>query len=284
MANSFHDLKSLTIGSSERGTENNRFALFLICTAGLSVFNTFLLLFNAVSTNNIANRPLPTMVQTVNGKTLEMTALEGKNRSPQFIKEFTAITLTRLFTWSRYFQPTSAEDARRPKIDPGVPIESKTAKVLVPTNVWAASFTLASKFREEFLGETVAPLLSKLGVTQGQSEVSISILDVQDPIEVKGNADERLWKVKVIANLILRAADNMPERTIPFNKTIYLQAIYPASSQAATASDLAHVVAMAHASGLQIYAIEKYDAQDTKPAIVVPTVTAPATVPPQSVK
>ena len=279
MSDSFHELKSLTkIRPHSQATENNRFALFVLVTCGLSIFNTLLLVINAFSTNNIANRPLPTMVQTINGKTIQVTAFEAKNRSPQFIKDFTAMTLTKLFTWSRYLPPSTTEDMRRPKIDPGTPIESKLAKGLVPTTVWAGSFALSDKFREEFLGETIAPLLTKLGVLQGQSEVTISILDLQDPIEVKGNADERLWKVRVVANLILRSAANVPEKTIPFNKIIYVRAIYPAAlAQTTTPGDLAQVVAMAQSSGLQIYAVEGYQTDDIKPPVSQPsTGSAPA--------
>ena len=110
------------------------------------------------------------------------------------------------------------------------------------------------------------------------SEVTISILDLQDPIEVKGNADERLWKVKVVANLILRSAANVPEKTIPFNKIIYVRAIYPAAlAQTTTPGDLAQVVAMAQSSGLQIYAVEGYQTDDIKPPVSQPsTGSAPA--------
>ncbi|WP_373543519.1 hypothetical protein [Chamaesiphon sp.] len=273
MADTFNELKSLTkIRPHSQATENNHFALFVLVTGGVAILNTLLLVINAFSINNVANRPLPTMVQTINGKTIQVTAFESKNRSPQLIKDFTAMTLSKLFTWSRYLPAATTEEMRRPKIDPGASIESKSAKGLIPTTVWAGSFALSDKFREEFLGETIAPLLTKLGVLQGQSEVTISILDLGDPIEVKGNSDERLWKVNVVANLILRSAANVSEKTIPFNKTIYVKAIYPATlPQAATPGDLAQVVAIAQSSGLQIYAVERYQADDLKP----PAVTAP---------
>jgi hypothetical protein len=272
MTDSFDSLKSLTkIKPHAQSTENNRFALFVITTFGLAVFNTLLLLINAFSTNTIANRPLPTMVQTINGKTIQVTAFEAKNRSPQLIKDFTANTLVKLFTWSRYLPPATTEEMRRPRIDPGAVIETKSSKVAIPTTVWAGSFALADKFREEFLGETIAPLLAKLGVLQGQSEVTISILDLQDPVEVKGNADERLWKVRVVANLILRSAAGVADKTIPFNKTIYIKAIYPATlAQNATPGDLAQVVAMAESSGLKIYAIEHSQSEDTRPPTTQP--------------
>jgi hypothetical protein len=270
MSDSFHDLKSLDkIRPHHQATQSNRFALFVLVTAGLSIFNTLLLLINAFTTSGIANRPLPTMVQLANGKTIEVSAFEGKNRSPQLIRDFTVATMTRLYTWQRYLPLAIGDDPHNPKVDPGAPVESKSGKTLVPTSVWAASFALSDKFREEFLGESVAPLLAKLGVLQGQSEVSLRILDLQDPIEVKGDGNERLWRVNLISNIVLRSSANVPEKIIPLNKTIYLRAIYPTAISDATKSadnkDLAKVVAMAGASGLQIYAVENIKVEDTQP-------------------
>jgi hypothetical protein len=275
---SFKDLAVLTnIRPHGQATENNRFAMFVLATFGLGVFNTFLLLTNAFSTNSIANRPLPTMVQLVNGKTIQVSSFEGKNRSPQLIKDFTVSTLTKLFNWQKYLPLTTTDDPRHPKVDPGAPIESKSGKSLVPTAVWAASFSLSDKFRQEFLGESIAPLLNKLGILQGQSEVSLSILDLQDPVEVKGDGTERLWKVNIVANLILRSTADVPEQVVPWNKTVYLKAIYPSSlndiKKSGADKDLAQVIAMAGSSGLQIYAIEKLEVRDTQPMQSAETTT-----------
>jgi hypothetical protein len=282
MSDSFKDLAILTKIHPNNGVQNNKIALFILVTLGISVFNLILLLFQGLSLNGIAHRPMPTMVQLVNGKTIEVKAFEGKDRSPQLIKDFTISSLNKLFTW-RYFLPVAAgEDPRRPQLDPGVPIESKTAKVLIPTSVWGASWALADKFREEFLGGSIAPLMSQLQILQGKSEVAFVPLDIQDPVAVKGDGGERLWKIKIVANLVYRATSDASEKVIPFNKTVYLRAVESPSLTDVDSSankdrkDLARVIAMARSAGLEIYAIEDYKADDSKPILPNLNPTNPA--------
>lgn len=274
MSDSFKELAVLTKFHHTSGTQNNRIALFILVTLGISIFNLLLLLFQAVSINGVARRPMPTMVQLVNGKTIEVRSLEGKNRSPQLIKDFTVSSLNKLFTWHRYLPMTTGDNPRRPQVDPGVPIESKTGKILVPTSVWGGSWVLADKFREEFLGSSVAPLMAQLQVLQGKSEVAFIPLDIQDPVEVKGSGDERLWKIQLVANLVYRSAldPTATEKVVPLNKTIYLRAVTPPSLDDTNSlpdkdRDLSRVIAMARSAGLEIYAIEEYAAQDSKPIL-----------------
>lgn len=273
MSDSFKELAVLTKIHHTNGTQNNKIALFILVTLGISVFNLLLLLFQAISLNGVAHRPMPTMVQLANGKTIEVKAFEGKDRSSQLIKDFTVSSLSKLFTW-RYFLPVAAgENPRQPQLDPGVPVESKTGKVLVPTSVWGGSWTLADKFREEFLGGSIAPLMAQLQILQGKSEVAFLPLDIQDPVEVRGNSNERLWKIQIVANLVYRATADASEKVVPFNKTVYLRAVEPPSLTEVDAStskdrkDLARVIATARAAGLEIYAIEDYKTQDSKPIL-----------------
>jgi hypothetical protein len=267
MSDAFKDLAVLT-KIHPNTSQNNRLALVTLITLGLGVFNTLFLLVTAVNSSRLANRPLPAFVQLADGKSLEVKALEGKNRPPQLIKNFTTTTLTKLFTWQRYLPLTDEDDPRKPKLDPGIPVEAVESKLLIPTSVWGASFGLEENFRKEFIGKSLAPLLTELGILQGKSEVALSILDVQPPVEVKSEVEnERLWKVKVVANLIVRSTTDVPEKLVPMNKTIYLRAIAPAVpiTPNQPGGDLAQVVAMAASAGLQIYAIEAYQTGDTKP-------------------
>jgi hypothetical protein len=284
MADSFKELTVLTKTSHDRGTQNH-IALFILVTLGISVFNLILLLIQAIGMNNLAHRPMPTMVQTINGKSIEVTAFEGKNRSPQLIKDFTVSTFTKLFVWQQYLPLSANDDPHHPQIDPGVPVESKSGRLLVPTTVWGGSFALSDKFREEFLGNAMAPLMSSLQVLQGRSEVAFIPLDIQDPIEVKGNGDERLWKVKLVANLAIRSTPDAAARIVPFNKDIYVRAVLPPSLTDAKSTatpdgkDLAQIIAMNRASGLEIYGIEDYELQDTKPSLPNSLSIAPVNAP-----
>jgi hypothetical protein len=80
-------LKELTIlRNSNRDVDTtNKVGLFILVTLGISIFNLILLIIKTIGMNSLAHRPLPTMVQLVNGKTIEVTSSEGKNRSPQLI-------------------------------------------------------------------------------------------------------------------------------------------------------------------------------------------------------
>lgn len=282
MSDSFKDLVVLTKLDRSRGNEN-KIGLFILVTLGISVFNLILLLVQAMGINGIAHRPMPTMVQLVNGKTIEVKAYEGKDRSPQLIKDFTVGSLNKLFTWRQYLPVAAGDDPRRPQADPGVPVESKTGKILIPTSVWGGSWMLADKFREEFLGNSIAPLMAQLQILQGKSEVAFIPLDIQDPVEVKGNGDERLWKIQIVANLVYRATldATATEKVVPFNKTVYLRAVVPPSltdvdsAASKDRKDLSRVIAMARSAGLEIYAIEEYTPQDTKPILPDLTPTAP---------
>jgi hypothetical protein len=289
MADSFKELTILRNSNREVDT-TNKVGLFILVTLGISIFNLILLIIQAIGMNSLAHRPLPTMVQLVNGKTIEVTSFEGKNRSPQLIKDFTLDTLRKLFTWRQHLPLTATDDPRHPQVDPGVPVESKSGKLLIPTTVWGGSFGLADRFREEFLGSSIAPLMTQLQVLQGRSEVAFIPLDIQDPVEIKGDANERLWKVNLVANLVYRATSDSIEKVVPFNKTIYLRSVIPPSlvdvdvAAAKDSKNLARVVAMARSSGIEIYAIEKTDAQDTKPilpnAVPVTPTTSPASATP----
>lgn len=267
MSDAFKELAVLT-KIHPNASQNNRFALFVLGTLGLGIFNSLFHLITAININQAANRPLPTLVQMANGKSIEVKAFEGKERSPQLIKSFTSSSLTKLFTWQRYLPLTIHDDPHKPRVDPGVPVEAGESKLLIPTNVWGASFTLEENFRKHFIGKSIAPLLTQLGILQGKSEVALSILDLQHPVEVKSDReDERLWKIKMVANLIVRSDADVPEKVVPMNKTIYLKAIEPAvmPDPHQPGGDLAQVVAIAQAAGLQIYAIEDYQTEDTKP-------------------
>jgi hypothetical protein len=284
MSDSFKELTVLT-KINHSGSQNNRVALFILVTLGISIFNFILLLVQAIGMNGIANRPMPTMVQLTNGKTIEVKAFEGKNRSPQLIKDFTIISLTKLFTWRQHLPMTANDSPRHPQLDPGVPVESKSGKILIPTAVWGGSFALADKFREEFLGGSIAPLMSQLQILQGKSEVAFVPLDIQDPVEIKGDGNERLWKVQFVANLIYRSNSDATEKVVPFNKTIYLRAVIAPNLTDADATtkdrqDLARVIAMSRSAGLEIYAIEDYKSQDTKP--ILPDLTPTPTESPAS--
>jgi hypothetical protein len=248
--------------------EKNLVALCTLGTLGVSTLGLIISMMALGTANTIANKPMPTLVQTTSGKTMAIEVLDGKLRSPKLLQDFTVKTLTNLFTWRSFLIPISQEEMRTLKVDPGVAIESDgTASLKLPTPVWAASFAISDDFRKDFLGKHLAPLTTTLKVLQGSSETAFIPISVQEPIEVKGgNPNERLWKVKVVANLAIRTAANVPETLVPFNKDIYLRVVNPPLmpdlNHLDPKTDLQAVIAIARSSGLEVYGMEDISKQD----------------------
>ena len=259
--------KSDRFGSTQE-RERNFVALCSLATLGISAVGLLVSIMALSTANTIANKPMPTLVQTTSGTTMQIKSLEGKDRSNEAIKDFTVKTFTNLFTWRVFLIPTNQEEMRSPKADPGVPVEIEgTASLKLPTPVWGASFTIADDFRKEFLGKYLAPLITNLKILQGASEVAFIPISIQDPIEVKSNnPDIKQWKVKMVANLAIRTTANLPETLVPFNQDIYLQSvtppIVPDLSHLDPKTDLQAVIAIARSPGLQIIGMEKFTPQD----------------------
>lgn len=248
--------------------EKNLVALCSLITLGVSTIGLFISVLALNAANTIATKPMPTLVQTLNGKTIEIKAMDGKQRSNQLLQDFTVKTLTDLFTWRVYLMPTSPTEVRTPKVDPGVAIEAEGRTDLkIPSPVWAASFAISDDFRKEFLSKQIAPLTTSLKILQGSSDVAFIPVSIQDPIEVKSNKpDEKLWKVKIVANLAIRTAPNVPETLVPINKDIYLRAVIPPVmpdvSRLDAKTDLQAVTAIARSAGVEIYGMEDFSKQD----------------------
>jgi hypothetical protein len=253
---------------SDREQEKNFAALCALVALGVSTAGLIVSILTLNAANTIANKPMPTLVQTVNGKTMEIKAFDGKVRSERAIQDFTVKTLTNLFTWRVYLIPSNQDEMRSPKADPGVAIESDgTANLKLPSPVWGASFAISDDFRKDFLGKQLAPLITTLKVLQGSSEVAFVPVSIQDPIEIKTNKpDEKLWKVKIVANLAVRTAVNVPETLVPFNKDVYIRAVIPPImpdvSRLDSKTDLQAVTAIARSAGLEIYGMEDFSKED----------------------
>jgi len=136
----------------------------------------------------------------------------------------------------------------------------------LPTPVWAASFAISDDFRKDFLGKSLAPLTTSLKILQGSSYVAFMPISIQDPVEVKGTSEEKLWRVKVVGNLAIRTAQNVPETIVPINKDIYVRAIVPPIlpdlEKVDGKTDLQAVTAIARSYGLEIYGMEDFSRDD----------------------
>jgi hypothetical protein len=243
--------------------------LVALCSLGaliVSSIGVFISLFTLGVANRIASKPLPVLVQTLNGKNIKIRAEEGRDRSPKAIKFFVTTTLTSLFTWRVHYLTNAPDEPQAKKIDPGVPVEvTGGAALKIPASVWGASFAVSDEFRKDFIGKDLAPMITQLKIIQGSSYVAFMPSVIQDPIEVKtNNPNEKLWMVKVVANLVVKTNADVPETLIPFNKDIYVRAIdppIPPEIGVDPETDLQAVIALARSKGLEIYGMEEFSAQ-----------------------
>jgi hypothetical protein len=258
--------KKRSKGASDQEQEKNWVAILALVAMGISALSLLIQVLSYAGINRIATKPNPTLVQTIDGKSITITALQGKERSPEVIRKFTLSTMEKLFNWRVYLLPTNSEEMRTPKIDPGMPIVSKgQSNLKLPTPVWKSSFAISDDFRDAFITEHLAPLIAALKVLQGTSEVAFIPVSAEDPVPVVGSSNEKLWKVKIVANLAIRTSQSVPETLIPFNKTIFIRAVEPPTAQdekLTTANDMQTAISVARNAGLEIYGLRDYDKED----------------------
>jgi hypothetical protein len=265
--------------SQQDEKERNLRALCDLATLGISTLGLCVSIAALFTARTIANKPMPSLVQTLSGKAMKVEATNDYERSPRVIKYFVLNTLTNLFTWRVNYLPPSAENPRG-AIDPGVPVEvDGKASVKIPTSVWGASFAISDDFRKDFLGKSLAPLIANLKIVEGSSYVSFIPGVIQDPIEIKGkDPNERRWKVKVVGTLAVKTAINVPETLVPINKDIYVRAVAPPIPPDPNAvdakSDMQTVIAIARSSGMEIDMMEDYAPQTIPSTERTPTPTS----------
>jgi hypothetical protein len=219
--------------------------------------------------NTLEAKEVAPLVQTIDGKTIHVRALQGQERPPEVIKAFTENTLRDLFTWRQYLLPQTAAEWQNPKIDLGIVVDAgEQASLKVPSPVWVSSFAVSNSFRQEFLGKHLAPLITGLKVLQGTSTVGFMPLYIQEPIPVPNNHGRKTWKVKIVANLSIRTRPDVPATEVPWDYDVYVEAVSPTTPGLGAklpdkfAPDLQSAIDVSRASGLQIVGLEPFQRQD----------------------
>jgi hypothetical protein len=228
---------------------------------------------------NLANKPLPSLVQTSDGKTMRILAQNSDQRSPEVLKNTVIIALTKLLTWRSFSIPTNAKEMLSPKPDIGIEIPPKGLGTggKVPTSVYEASFYLTSDFQEPFISN-LASLVKEAGVFTANAQVSFEILSISDnPISL----GQGLWRVDIVGNLV-RLLPNKTITRLKFNKQVFLKAVPPSPilDQANTPEALlSKLVAEGSATGVKIYAIRDLDVTNINlyPNTPSPAATLPST-------
>ena len=228
----------------------NLFGMFVFGALGLGVLNLLLLVGMFAAMNRLSQKAAPSLVQTVDGRSIVTNAMESKDRTPIVIRRFTIDTLTMLLSASGKLPGTP--DLPNQTADAGIAIKlSNQTERRVSTSTWQASFALSADFRNSAL-QGISELMSQEAFT-GRAQVLLVPQTISDPEKV----GEGQWKVNMIGNLVTIAAGSPEGITIPFNKEIFLRAVdTPPSTEVTT--PLQKAVYQARSSGLEIYGMRDY--------------------------
>lgn len=196
--------------------------------------------------SKLTRKPAPTLVELRDGTSITVEARDPLARSPENIKNFTGATLTQLFSWSSVLPDESTGNV---SIDKGVPVSGKGVGGLrVPTPTYEASFALSESFRSTFV-KKLAELVPRT-VFRGDTRTLLTITRISEPVETEPGS----WKLDVVASLITFSERDRVGKSIPFNKTVYVRAVYP-QSFSRSEDDTARLVARIRGRGLEIYRI-----------------------------
>lgn len=228
----------------------NLFGMFVFSALGLGVLNLLLLLGLFAAMNRLSQKAPPSLVQTVDGRSIVTNAMESKERTPIVIRRFTIDTMTMLLSASGKLPATL--DKPNPVADAGVAIRlPNQTERRVSTSTWQSSFALSEDFRASAL-QGISELMVPEAFT-GQAQVVLIPQTLSEPEKI----GEGQWKVNMIANLVTIASGNPQGITIPFNKEIFLRSVdTPPPSDVST--PLQKAVYQVRSSGIEIYGMRDY--------------------------
>jgi hypothetical protein len=238
-------------------TRTDKIGLLAGGSLGASLLTLFVVLGIIPFLFTIASKPAPVLVQTADGKTMRVLALEGNQRSPLVIKDAVTVMMSKLFTWRNFLTPYTSEELVNPKADPGIQIPAKNGFPggRMPTEVWQATFSLSADFQGTFI-HTLTKMVgdARIYAASGGSQVSLEIMNISNPVSI----GDGLWRVLIVGNLVKIDALNKVPTRVRFNKEVFVRAVpIPIIREEGKPLEktLSQITAEAKASGLEIYAM-----------------------------
>ena len=209
----------------------NKTPLLIMGTLGFQALNTTLLFCLFIAAAMIALKPAPSLVQLVDGHPIRVGATDSTSREPQTIKTFTKDVVALMFSMTGTLPPENYDEARLPKPDPGVNIDTLVNKKIA-TASFEAGFALTEDFRKPFL-ESLADITPQelfqphKDPTKPVTQIVPIIKLISEPQQIQPG----LWKVNVVADLILfnqsSGRDQLGKDAIHFNKELTIRAVEP---------------------------------------------------------
>ncbi|MBN8564867.1 MAG: hypothetical protein J0L70_30500 [Leptolyngbya sp. UWPOB_LEPTO1] len=225
--------------------------LFALSTLGLQILLLLISLGSAISVWSIARKPVPAMVQLLDGHSVAMEPVDPHQRTPSIIRQFTKDSLGLMFTWSSKIQGSNVKpNAPGTVRDPGISIGTGR----ITTSSWQASFALREDFRNAFL-EQVAKLTPS-DVFNGDAQSVLSFESISEPRLIKPGE----WQIDLVANLLIFDSTHPQGNAVPFNKSVFVTAIEPTTDPLPEhSSPIQKAVYHVQTSGLQIREIRDLD-------------------------
>lgn len=226
-------------------SKHNLLIIFLLASLGLQglIFLQILLL-NLLSVK-VANRPVPSLVQLEDGSTALTQPVDSLERTPAVIEKFVTETILLLFNWTGQLPPNPDNPESFTAKDPGI----KAGNGKVTTAAYEASFALAADFRTQFLEGLAEMIPDSVFSGNTQSVVLVSYLSPPQVIE------PGVWKVEMVASLLLFSQTQQLGEAIPLNKEILVRAVIPTSPDLENSTYLHKVAYRIRSAGLEVYLI-----------------------------
>ncbi|ACK72274.1 conserved hypothetical protein [Gloeothece citriformis PCC 7424] len=235
-----------------KNSPSNVLTLFVLATLGLQGLLFLQTTFNTIWIAKLARKPSPTLVELVDGRSVQVGSEASLYRSPQAIQYFVSQITTMLFSASGTLPGNEAIAANslKPTLDKGIELTGNSfrGKRKVTTAAWEASFALSEDFRSTFLPELAE--ITPVGVFSGMTQTVLVIEHLSEPEPI----EQGKWKLKMIANLYLFSNGDRIGKAIPVNKDIYVQAVYITPQPLGeSATEVQRAVYNARVAGLEIY-------------------------------
>lgn len=234
---------------------SNPIAIVAISSLVISSLSILVQIANYGATSNLARKEAPSLVQLADGDTVNVKALDPKERSAEVLKKFVSDSLIKMFNWDGLMQ-SNRDGEIFTKADPGVEIKLNNGTGRVTTKAWEAAFALTEKedFRASFLKKLAS--LTPSGAFNGSIQTSLVPRHVGEPKKIGLGK----WQVDIVATLVTFSKEDNAGSGIAFNKTIIVQAINTPQSPPET-TEIAQKIYQARKAGLEITEITDLDLQ-----------------------
>ncbi|MBO3458433.1 hypothetical protein G7B40_025260 [Aetokthonos hydrillicola Thurmond2011] len=250
--NSRQPLRILSSGQSV----SNPIAIVAVSSLVISILSLFIQIANYGATSSLSRKEAPSLVQLVDGSTVNVKALDPKERSAEVIKKFVSDSMVKMFNWDGLMLSNSRDGEVVTKADKGVEIKLKKGIGRVTTKAWEAAFALTEKedFRASFLKKLAE--LTPPGAFSGNIQTSLVPRYVSEPRKIR----EGKWQVDIVATLVTFSKEDNAGSGIGFNKTVTVQAISTPQFPPET-TEIAKKIYQTRKSGLEITEITDLDLQ-----------------------